>query len=187
MKKVICICVVVHSLGLWSQETNLKKNELRLNPLYLFSGESLFPELSYERAMGSRAAMGLSLGVRLGADDAYSYVDDFINQKFSLVPYYRHYFGRRAHTGFFLEGNSIVLNRDSYVEDATEWKLGLGIGIGYKFELQNAWNIDFVVGGGGLLGNKNDSDSTEGGTPPAFDLGFPDMYPRLGITLGKRF
>jgi hypothetical protein len=187
MKKLIFICALAHMFNVSAQERYTPKNELRFNPIYSLNTNSVFPEVSYERSLSHRSALGISVGVLLGSDEKFSYVDDFIRQDFSVLPYYRHYFGKEVTSGFFLEGNSIVLSREPTVDEDKPWKFGLGLGIGCKFELKNSWNIDFVIGGGAIFQGQKDGSSADDAVVvvPFSDL--PDFYPRLGLTIGKRF
>lgn len=187
MKRLIFIFALAHAFNLLAQERYAEKNELRLNPIYLFGTNSVFPEVSYERTLSHRSALGLSVGFLMGLEDKFNYVDDFISHNFSVLPYYRHYFGKKPARGFFIEGNSIILLRESFLEDGDEWKLGIGLGIGAKFEIRNSWSIGFVLGGGTVFEQQNESNAAAEAGVIAPSLNFPNMYPRLGITIGKWF
>jgi len=153
---------------------DLRKNEVRLNTLYQFGG---YPEVSYERQLGIGSAVGATFGARIDVVKR-NYVDDLITFDYAVLPYYRFYFGKKPTAGFFLEGNGIIFSRISKYEDRNELGAGLGIGLGAKFPIKNNWNVGFVVGGGyNLLQEPCINES----------ICFPDVYPRLGITIGKRF
>ena len=151
-----------------------RKNELKLNTLYVIGG---YPELSYERALGDKFALGVSMGLLIGSARP-NYATDILTSDFSLLPYSRYYFGNRKTSGFFLEGNVNIFSNETDMDKSKEWGMGLGIGLGSKFILKKNWIVEWVVGGGYNL----NQDSCYG-----TDLCFPDVYPRLGITFGKRF
>lgn len=175
--------LLVMGISGFSQELN---NEIKLNPIYLFNLSKIYPEVSYERSIGNKSAVGIALGIAIGSKDAFNYVDDFINHDFSALPYYRYYFGKKRTNGFFLEGNTLIFSRESYIRDGNEWGFGIGTGVGAKFTMKNSWNIDFVVGGGyNFEGNRDSNSSGELGVWQV--TSFPDLYPRLGVTIGKRF
>lgn len=151
-----------------------KRNELNVNTVYLFGG---YPELSYERIIGKRFALGISIGYRIDLKKR-NYVDDLITFDYAILPYYRFYFGKKRATGFFLEGNSIVFSRTSGANEEREIGAGLGIGLGLKFRIGKNWSLGIVAGGGyNLLQEPCNNDI----------FCFPDMYPRLGLTIGKSF
>lgn len=161
------------------ERNGANKNEVIINTLYLFGG---YAELSYERALSNKSALGISIGGMLGSPKP-NYATDILTSKFALTPYYRYYFGRKPSAGFFVEGNSIIASRESYTKERNEWGFGIGIGIGAKISFENSWSAGFVLGGGSHF-NQQRSDGQYG----EWDIvDFPDMYPRLGIALGKRF
>jgi len=162
------------------------KNEIKLNSMYLFNLNKIYPEVSYERSIGSKSAVGIAVGIAIGSKDTFEYVDDLINYDFSVLPYYRHYFGKKRTNGFFVEGNTLIFSKASYIGDGSELGFGMGTGIGAKFTMKNAWSIDFVVGGG--YNFQRNRDSRGNGEFVVWQIAsFPDLYPRLGVKIGKRF
>jgi len=153
----------------------LKSNEIKLNTLYLPGG---YPELSYERILGNNSAVGLSAGFLINSAGP-NYATDIITFDKAIFPYYRYYFGQRRATGFFVEGNTIVYSRESVLQGDKETGWGLGLAAGIKIFIKDNWNVDLIVGGGVNI-NKGNSN-------PTGYLDFPDLYPRLGLTIGKRF
>lgn len=149
-------------------------NELKLNALYLPGG---YPELSYERILGNKSAVGISVGFFMGSPDS-NYATDMLIFDKAILPYYRYYFGQRRASGFFLEGNTLIYSEKSNLQDSRETGLGMGLAVGMKVLVKNNWHIDLLAGGGVGI-NSRDSDSDF--------LNIPDMYPRLGIAIGKRF
>ncbi len=140
-----------------------RKNEVSLNlPIAIFAS---FPEISYERVMAEDMGIGLSA--------AFALDEDFIDMKFMAIPYIRWYFGgssesaQRYAAGFFVEANSAVFSAKEY--EKTETGFGLGLAVGWKFVTKGNW-IGQIYGGAG----RNFADG-------------PNVYPRFGITIGKRF
>ena len=147
------------------------KDELKLNPLYLLLG---FPEISYERILDEESALGISV--------AFS-TEDVFDIDFMAIPYYRVYFGGKPAAGFFVEGNAAFYVADHYeytyyddysYEETSTNKVGGGIGlaVGAKFLTESGWVFE-VFGGAGRNFLSPD------------DIG--DVYPRLGLTVGRRF
>jgi len=148
----------------------IKKNELKINLLYGVLG---IAEVTYERAIGQDQAVGASVLVGF---------DDEINYNFSILPYYRMYFGGKPATGFFIEGNAGLLNyrEDSYfysdnsgyfsVTNKNKMSFGAGLAVGGKFLNKNGLFGEVYAGLGRLFSSQ-----------------YEDVYPRAGITLGKRF
>ncbi len=99
-----------------------------------------------------------------------------------MLPYYRYYFGKKRNNGFFLEGHSVNFSRETYLEDANEWRVGLGIAIGVKVALTISWSIDLVVGGGFNLNYEPEGKKSEWKI-----VSIPEVYPRLGLFIAKRF
>ena len=150
---------------------NLGQNELKLNPLYLLLG---FPELSYERILNQESAIGIAV--------AFS-TEEVFGIDLMAIPYYRVYFGTKPASGFFVEGNAAIfiadydeeIYYDNYSSTKTsENKLGggLGLAVGAKFLTTNGWVFEFFGGAG-----RNFLTPEETG----------GVYPRLGLTVGRRF
>jgi hypothetical protein len=183
-KQAILFVVLMMSLSVFSQRTHrvmgwkisrdLPKDELKLN-----LGSSIFgsfPEISYERILNTDISVGVSLGVALEKD---VYPTHFL-----ITPHFRWFFGGDAENlqkygaGFFIEANGGLFTIDadelffengSYVsrnEKATG--AGLGIALGWKYLSRNNWVGEFYFGAGRDFINDG-------------------AYPRMGITIGKRF
>ena len=173
------LLIVVTAREGFSQEqsyTSSKKNEIRLNTIYLPAG---YPELTYERALGRRgkSAIGISMGGFIGPQKP-NYATDILTSDFSFLPYYRYYFGKRTTSGFFIENNVNLFYREYDYSGENEFGVGLGLALGTKFNIDKSWSIDLVTGGG--------MNFTQGPCENSYFC-FPDVYPRLGISLGKRF
>ncbi|GAA3984934.1 hypothetical protein GCM10022246_40730 [Pedobacter ginsengiterrae] len=153
------------------------KNELKVN---LLTSILALPEISYERILEDNMGVGISLSAGIGDDD------DFSEYRFLAIPHYRLYFGKKRAAGFFIEGNAAIGSvRDRYimyfnsnanmyfisnVSKATT-NFGLGAAVGAKFLTRNGFTGEIYGGVGRFLGNKRTIEA----------------YPRIGITLGKRF
>lgn len=153
------------------------KNEIRLNLLNVVLG---IPEISYERLFNDNSGAGLS--VLVGIDDDMEY-------KFGVIPYYRMYFGNspKKATGFFIEANAALMNvadvysygyevspNGNYISTRYEEKtlsFGMGAAAGGKFISKNGFVGELYFGVGRFFGKK----------------GHVEVYPRMGITIGKRF
>ena len=174
---IIALVFFVMTAQGYSQRTAGNKdssNELKLNALYLPGG---YPELSYERIFGNKSAIGISVGFFMGSSGP-NYVTDMLIFDKAILPYYRYYFGQRRASGFFLEGNTIIYSDKSKIQDNRETGLGLGLALGMKLFMKNNWHVDLLAGGGVGI-NRKDSNSDF--------LSIPDLYPRIGIAIGKRF
>lgn len=151
----------------------IKRNELKLNlPTTIFL---LHPEITYERIIHEDFGVGGSLGFNPGSDE---YPIDFI-----LAPFARWYFGGNAlnlqkyGAGFFVELNGAVFARedintlsygDNFEVSKSHAAAGLGLAFGWKYLSANNWTADVYFGAGRDFINES-------------------AYPRMGITIGKRF
>jgi len=185
MKKQIVLAVVLLiSLSAFSQKTHrvmgwkiskdIPQNELKLNLGTTIFGS--FPEITYERILDSDISVGASAGIALD-EDLYAY-------NFTLIPYVRWFFGGNAENlqkygaGFFIEANGGLFTVDSdelfYENGAygsrseTETGAGLGMALGWKYLTRNNWVGELYFGAGRDFVNDG-------------------AYPRMGITIGKRF
>ncbi|UKT65716.1 hypothetical protein [Pedobacter mucosus] len=181
MKKMLSTVVLICSL-LWAsaqsnpkEEISYGKNELKVN---LLTSIFALPEISYERLLEDNMGVGLSLAFGIGNDD------DFSEYKFLAIPHYRLYFGKKEAAGFFIEGNAALGSvRERYVyinssypssysfDSSAKLNFGLGAAVGAKFLTRNGFLGEIFGGVGRFLGSDRNVEA----------------YPRLGITLGKRF
>lgn len=157
----------------WKITRDIPANELKVNlPTTVFL---LYPEISYERILNSDMSLGVSAGVGLGSDE---YPLDF-----NITPYVRWFFGgnskslERYGAGFFIELNGSVFatetnsydyNTNSYNYNSSDFGAGLGMGIGWKYFTRNNWIGEILLGFGRDFVNDG-------------------AYPRLGVSIGKRF
>lgn len=196
MKKLLTTCLILASSAVcYAQKTDSLKtsiqknaetigqggnNELKINLLNAVIG---MPEVSYERLLADN--MGVGASVLVGLDQSIIY-------RFAFTPYYRVYFGTKKASGFFIEGSgSVTTIREDYTNydflaytsvppnyflvsrETNETHLGLGAAVGAKFLTRNGFLGEIYAGATRLLSQK----SRYAG----------DAYPRIGITIGKRF
>ncbi len=150
--------------------SEITRNELKLNAGYLLLE---YIEVSYEGLLDKESAIGISLGFPLS---------DFINYRFSAIPYFRLYFGEKYAAGFFIEGNLALISEEvntidfSFTNSSsvknTEFTVGGGLAIGGKFLTRRGWIGEIFAGVG-----RNFVTGNVGS----------DGYSRVGITVGKRF
>ncbi|EAR15894.1 hypothetical protein RB2501_03330 [Robiginitalea biformata HTCC2501] len=143
------------------------RNELKVNLVYTLLE---VPEVTYERILGPDSGIGVSVDLA---------VNDDIGYRFAIIPHYRFYFGKAYGGGFFLELNSLIGSiRDEPLidfggeEESAQFAFGLGAATGVKFLTRTAWVAEIALGFGRYL---------------ASEQGMDYGYPRVGITLGRRF
>lgn len=183
MKKLLFTSILAFmAITIYAQETIQNeekptgKNEIRLNLLNTIVG---IPEISYERLFSDNSSTGIS--VLVGIDDDTDY-------KFGVIPYYRVYFGNNVKqaTGFFIEANAAVMqvkddryylsydgngNWHTISIDKNMTSFGVGAAAGGKFLTRNDFVGEVYIGVGRFFGKKKEIEA----------------YPRVGITIGKRF
>lgn len=181
MKRSIFLAAMLISLSVYSQrpgkvtlEWGQKKEQMKANEVKLNLATSIFglyPEVSYERILDSDISVGASVGVGLNDD----YILDF-----ALIPYFRWFFGgshasmQKYGAGLYLEANGALFSGDEnstygYPESSgSQTGAGLGIAVGWKYLTKNNWVGDFYLGAGRDFVNDG-------------------AYPRMGISIGKRF
>lgn len=172
MKKAFVIIFGLSTFLGYSQKGG--NNEIKLNLPYMIAG---LPEVSYERIIDDNAAAGISFAFSLESVNN-------MTTRFMVTPYYRLYFGKEKAKGFFIEANAAVVGQKDYVYDnfsgsyttdtVSTTNFGLGAAVGAKFLNKNGY-IGELYGGLGRVFGINDTDM------------FSDLYPRLGISIGKRF
>jgi hypothetical protein len=186
MKYKICICIAILFLSINvfgqnettltnttdSQAKSLKlsdDNELRINLLMAIAG---LPELNYERFIADNMGVGLAVAFSLETPENMSF-------RSIILPYYRLYFGSKKANGFFIEGNMAIVgqNEISYInsQDGTSYSrsstnFGFGFAAGEKFLTRNGFIGEVYLGLGRLFGES-----------------INEVYPRVGVCLGKRF
>ncbi len=147
------------------------KNEIKVNLLY-FVFETI--EISYERIVAEELTIGLA---------ASYWVDESSEYDLILNPYFRFFPGqnRVPCNGFFIEGNAafiagerseIGFNGNSFysIEDEPYYAGGAGVAVGGKF-----------------VSRSNFFGEVYGGLGRIFGDSYVEIYPRVGISFGKRF
>lgn len=198
-KQALLIAALFVSLSMFSQKTyramgwkfsrDISQNELKVNLGTTIFGS--FPEITYERIINSDLSVGAAVGVGLESD--------LYPVKVQFLPYVRWFFGgssenlQKYGAGFFIEANAGLFSKleDIYYYDdygygygyayegaytnsmyssETEnvFGAGLGVAVGWKYLSRNNWIGEAYFGVG--------RDFVNDGS-----------YPRLGLTIGKRF
>lgn len=196
MRKVTLILCLLIFTGLMfvkaQEDIELKhRHEVKLN-----IGSSIFissPEVSYEYILREYFSVGAAIAFGLQTDelDVYS---------FKFTPFARWFFGdsfrerKNAATGFFLEGNSVIGTQEIYMPyqntgSTREWvsnyeskfTAGLGLALGCKFLSRKNWATEIFGGLGHNFIYYDEFD--EFGATSWNQI----LYPRIGISIGKRF
>ncbi|MFZ9661220.1 MAG: hypothetical protein ACO29O_05015, partial [Chitinophagaceae bacterium] len=145
------------------------KNEIRFNIATAIAG---LPELNYEAFIADNVGLGMAVAVSLETSENMEIRSLFI-------PYARIYFSEKPNAGFFIEGNLGFAGQkgtkyDSFNGQSTGVKSyfngGFGAAVGWKFLTRNNYVGELYGGLGRLFGDN-----------------LIVVYPRVGITLGKRF
>lgn len=146
-------------------------NELKINLVY-FVFEIV--ELNYERVLSDELSIGVGASYWFGEQDAIDY---------AINPFFRFYplnTSRRA-AMFFIEGNAAIIGGTEYyhnwlpngnwVHDETNFvRGGAGVAAGVKLLSKNHFVAEAYLGIGRIFGST-----------------YTEVYPRAGITFGKRF
>ena len=165
MKKYLILLLLFNVFLLNAQEdpksTIQGNNELKINMAYAIAG---FPEITYERILDDGGSVGLSV--------AFS-VEEDIDYNVLAVPFYRLYFGEKRAAGFFIEANVALFSEDKD-DGSTDSALGFGPGlaVGGKFLTRSGWVAEILGGAGRNFLNENEISG---------------VFPRLGVSIGKRF
>jgi hypothetical protein len=191
MKKLYCVFLLL-PIALSAQEnTNTvlqnKKNEFRVDVLsaIVYTKASL----SYERFLGK----DLSTGFNVNFSNSNKLNEDFDNgyrnnvPKFEFNPYLRYALSKSKSRYYFAEifgsyngGDfkeivrvSGMAQPDYYTTKKSKYTdFGLGGSLGYKMYFKNSIAVEFIVGFGSNLTNRDKS---------------PDVISRVGLNLGYRF
>lgn len=199
MKTTLLIVILIGSIS-WSKAQNgdtdsLSKaiklrseaighggnNEIKINLLYSVLA---IPEITYERIIEDNMGAGISLAIGATSENVFGSKINYI-----ITPHYRLYFGNKKANGFFIEGNAGIIsykefdysslpytsyptgyNYTLHKENYTDF--GLGAAAGAKFLTRNGFLGEAYLGVGRVFGGKSQS---------------LEAYPRLGLTIGKRF
>ncbi|MBU3743013.1 MAG: DUF3575 domain-containing protein [Sediminibacterium sp.] len=169
-------CAVFGQNNFRMMENNFNKpvkNEIRFNMLSSMLG---LLELNYERFLSDNSGLGVSTVISLENKDNATI-------RSMAVPYFRVYFGNGFASGAYIEANAAVAREVypyyTYNSNGMGWSnktyqyettFGLGTSIGYKMVRRNGIVGEFSLGLGRLFGNS-----------------YAELYPRVGICIGKRW
>ncbi len=174
MKRILTIvALLIATLSGIAQDADPRdgNNDLKINVLY---GVLETLELEYERILNDNVGVGLAASYWFG---------DISDLNFIIIPYFRFYPSEKLHgSGFFIEANLAVVGSRNFdydyhsfgFETQTEKdivSMGAGVAVGGKF-LSKSGFFGEVFGGVGREFN---------------DESYIEVYPRAGITLGRRF
>ena len=189
MKKLFCLFLLI-TLASQAQESTLlasKKNELRVDVLsaIVYTKASF----SYERFFGK----DFSTGFNVNFSNSNKLNDDFDNgyrnnvPKFEFNPYLRYALSKSKSRYYFAEVfgsynggdfKEIIRlvdenNNGYYATQKSKYTdFGLGGSLGYKMYFHDSIALEFIVGFGSNLTNREKS---------------PDVISRVGLNLGYRF
>lgn len=163
MKKFLFLAIFLIGFAVSAQKTN----EIKLDVFDILALKTL--DISYENELNSESSIGLSILFNFEKNASFRYKQDF-----ALTPYFRQRLFDRGNVNFFGElfgsinsGETIVATIE---EDYTDFAFGLGFG--GKYVSPNGFVLDFHAGIGRNLFNTDVS---------------PEIIPRVGISVGKRF
>ena len=164
-----------------------RKNEFRIDLLSLVASSKL--NATYERFLNNRFSVGVT-GNYTDSNKINAKFDSGnrnVNPKYEIMPFVRYNLSKGISSFYFAEifasangGNfreTVRLtnqnNNDYYtIQKTTYSDLGLGAGVGYKFYIKDRLGIEFLVGFGTNLLNRDKS---------------PDVLSRVGLNIGYRF
>lgn len=177
MKKItLSALLFIVSISLFSQENEIKKNELKINMSNLI-GFKWF-DVSYERLLNEESSIGV--GTLFSLDKESEGLDEY--RTFSITPYYRQFFSSKYAEGFFVEaftmlhsGKNYEYNYDSYANQYTNESkytdLAVGISVGGKWVTKRGFVAEVYAGIGRDLLNQSDIE----------------VVGRGGVSIGYRF
>jgi hypothetical protein len=155
-----------------SETASFARHELKMDLTYLLVLPAF--KVEYEYLLNTESSIGVSAMVNPLRDNPL--------HKYQFLGFYRLYFGEKPGSGFFLEGNMGItaIDRWRLVNHHPVWenkaKFGLGIAVGKKFVTQSGVVVDLFVGVGRILETESKDIYND-----------RKLYPRVGITVGKRF
>ena len=161
------------------QDSPLPKNELKLNMLELLVMPAI--GITYERFINDHSSYGIYGFVSFDTDTGYRY------EKFELAPFYRIYLQSKknaSNKGFYAELFAGINGGEAEFYDYYDRPIfdrgslisqeyigvSLGLDLGYKFVNYNNYSVEVFAGAGRFLNEQ-----------------YIDAYPRVGVSIGKRF
>jgi len=188
MKKII-VLFFLGTLVVTAQESTLsaKKNEFRVDVLSAITyGKMSF---SYERFLKKDFSFGINVNFSNSSKIEDEFNDGFRNNlpKYEFNPYLRYALSKSKSRYYFAEVfasanggdfKEIIRTNDANgngyytIEKSNYTDFGLGGSLGYKMYFKESWALEFLVGFGSNLTNREKS---------------PDVITRVGVNLGYRF
>ncbi len=186
MKKIILILLFSSTLINAQDSTLIKKNEVRFDVLSLITSSKF--NFTYERYLNKK----ISVGVSNSYSNSNKINDDFNSgyistiSKYELNPFLRYNFSNNLSRFYFAEF-FISANGGDYKETirvidlpyayykkqkSAYFDLALGGSLGYKIYFKKKVVVEFLVGFGKNIINRNTS---------------PDVISRVGLNFGYRF
>jgi hypothetical protein len=160
MKKIVLLLFLAGTFAGMAQ----KNNEFKIDVFDILALKSL--DISYEHEMNADASMGIALLFNFEKTASnFRY-----NEEFVLTPYYRQYLFDRDNFTYYGEFYGALNMGKKKEEDYTDFAFGLGFG--GKHISDNGFVVDIHIGIGRNLFNTDLS---------------PEVVPRAGISIGKRF
>ncbi len=192
MKKIFVLLFFI-PLGIIAQETVIdsefekKKNEVRFDVLSVVTYGKF--GLSYERFLGNDFSAGFHINFSNSSKTKSDFNESSRNNlpKYEFNPYFRYALSKSKKRYYFAEVfastnggdfKEIVKATDANGNDFYETQVtkyndfGLGGGLGYKMYIKDAWAVEFLVGFGSNLSNREKS---------------PDVISIVGLNFGYRF
>ena len=155
------LCITLLNAQEDPKSTIQGNNEVKINMAYAIAG---FPEITYERILDDGGSVGLSLAFAVDGDIDYNAI---------AVPFYRLYFGEKRAAGFFIEANVALFSEEKNDGSSdTAMGFGPGLAVGGKFLTRTGWVAEILAGAGRNFLNENE---------------ISDVFPRFGVSIGKRF
>jgi len=174
MKKLMLFSLIAVAVSI-SANAQEAKNEAKVNLLGLIIG---LPDISYERLLTDKMGIGLTLGT--GFKNGKHYRDDY---RYVVLPYYRYYLGNKYASGVFLEAHVSVISAKKNLKDELKGQekfesyYGVGVAIGVKLFNKKGFLVEGYAGLGQQLSVDNEDMRHKSQHP----------YPRIGVSVGKRF
>lgn len=183
MKRILFALMLLLTFSSYAQveipEPEQNRNEVYLNAFNLIAFKWF--DVSYEYLLNEEASIGVSALISLD-EESYGY-DSY--RKYSVTPYYRHFFSKKYAQGFFMEAFAMINGGERYdywyvydeydtvyyEDEITYADLAFGISVGGKFLSKRGFIGEFHGGVGRNLFNDD----------------APEVIGRAGISFGYRF
>lgn len=174
--------------AVWAQtDNNIKPHEIRVELVTALVASKA--NVSYEHFWGNRFSTGLSLGYANSrkVNDDFDAGNRNTIPKYEVVPFARYNLSNSQRSFYFAEiflsanGGDFrqtvlqtdALGNDYYSIQKSKYSdLAAGAGVGYKYYIKDKFGIEFLVGFGSNMFNKDKS---------------PDVISRVGLGFGYRF